>query len=335
MMDSPCRKKIGYACAYTPIALIHAAGFDPYRILPEGSSPYMGGGILHDNLCPHIKRVLDRAIARDLPPLAGMVFMNSCDSMRRLFDAWQRTRPDIPSILLELPVTAEAHSVAFFELELHQLSLKLSEWGGNSLAETKLQESMELYNILAENLANRRPQSLINRAMTVAPEDILVELKADLPESARPGGVPIYLFGNILSDSEAFQLFEDCGAKIVGDDLCTSSRSFQALPLSPDSSSIHSLAQGLLSRRPCARTMVPGHPEILAENLILDARATGAKGVIGHTVKFCDPYLARVPMIRERLKRAKIPFLFLEGDCTLGTIGQQRTRIEAFVEMLT
>jgi len=29
-----------------------------------------------------------------------------------------------------------------------------------------------------------------------------------------------------------------------------------------------------------------------------------------------------------------MPLLFLEGDCTLRSIGQQNTRIEAFVEML-
>jgi benzoyl-CoA reductase/2-hydroxyglutaryl-CoA dehydratase subunit BcrC/BadD/HgdB len=39
-------------------------------------------------------------------------------------------------------------------------------------------------------------------------------------------------------------------------------------------------------------------------------------------------------MIREALKQESIPFLMLEGDCTLGSMGQQQTRIEAFTEML-
>jgi len=29
-----------------------------------------------------------------------------------------------------------------------------------------------------------------------------------------------------------------------------------------------------------------------------------------------------------------MPLLMLEGDCSLRTIGQQKTRIEAFIEML-
>jgi len=64
------------------------------------------------------------------------------------------------------------------------------------------------------------------------------------------------------------------------------------------------------------------------------AQACRAHGVIGYTLKFCDPYLARLPLVRAAMKAANLPVLLLEGDCTLRSIGQQRTRIEAFIEML-
>jgi benzoyl-CoA reductase/2-hydroxyglutaryl-CoA dehydratase subunit BcrC/BadD/HgdB len=41
-----------------------------------------------------------------------------------------------------------------------------------------------------------------------------------------------------------------------------------------------------------------------------------------------------MPGVRDTLEREDIPFLTLEGDCTLRSIGQHRTRIEAFMEML-
>jgi benzoyl-CoA reductase/2-hydroxyglutaryl-CoA dehydratase subunit BcrC/BadD/HgdB len=34
------------------------------------------------------------------------------------------------------------------------------------------------------------------------------------------------------------------------------------------------------------------------------------------------------------MKEENIPLLLLEGDCTLRSVGQQGTRIEAFVEMV-
>ena len=64
------------------------------------------------------------------------------------------------------------------------------------------------------------------------------------------------------------------------------------------------------------------------------ALQTGARGVIAHVMKFCDPYLGRLPDVRDALRQAGIPLLVLEGDCTLRSLGQYRTRIEAFAEML-
>jgi benzoyl-CoA reductase/2-hydroxyglutaryl-CoA dehydratase subunit BcrC/BadD/HgdB len=57
-------------------------------------------------------------------------------------------------------------------------------------------------------------------------------------------------------------------------------------------------------------------------------------GVIFYTLKFCDPFLFDVPLLKERLAEKGIPTLRLEGDYTPGTLGRVRTRIEAFIEML-
>ncbi|MBW2264545.1 MAG: hypothetical protein JRG91_21475 [Deltaproteobacteria bacterium] len=35
--------KVGYACAYTPLPLINAAGFTPYRVLPVGDAEDQAG----------------------------------------------------------------------------------------------------------------------------------------------------------------------------------------------------------------------------------------------------------------------------------------------------
>ena len=44
MNDTPQKKsKIGYACAYTPLVLIDAAGYTPYRILPMSACPDQAG----------------------------------------------------------------------------------------------------------------------------------------------------------------------------------------------------------------------------------------------------------------------------------------------------
>jgi len=344
--------KIGYACAYAPLVLIDAAGYTPYRILPMSGCPDQAGQLLHDNLCPHVKRILDRAIGKDFPDLAGVVFINSCDAMRRVCDAWRRVRPDENIILLDLPAVSDDAAVAFFAKELSRLTEALSEWSGRTISNSDIEDSIEQYNNLSDLFTLLREQqrrgklpggstamqTFYNTAMTAPFEKSLTRLQQALeePESkaSESAAIPVYLFGNVLADPEAFSLFESCGARIIEDDLCTGSRLFTPLEINVNKDLLLQISRSLLTRPPCARTFDPARPLKMAQDILTRAQASGARGVIGQTIKFCDPYLDRLPMVRETLRQAGMPLLLLEGDCNLRSIEQQRTRIEAFIEML-
>lgn len=349
-MNPANRSPVGYACGYTPLPLIAAASFTPFRVLPMTAAPDRAGQLLHDNLCPHVKSILDRAMAGDLPKLAGMVVMNSCDAMRRLYDAWLTLPGHPPAVLIDLPVTSGDASTAFFASELTRLAAVLESWGGAGPTPEAIAGAVGEYNVLSEllsALARRvqsgkvadgpaRFQALLNEAAT-SPFDVTIPRAQALlaePDSRELEGVPLYLFGNVLPDPEAFRLFSACGARIAASDLCTGTRLFQAIESGAAQDPFQGLASALLGRKPCARTFDPAHPLKLAEEVVAAARAAGARGVICHTVKFCDPYLARLSAIRRVMQETAMPFLVLEGDCSLRSIGQQRTRIEAFVEML-
>jgi benzoyl-CoA reductase/2-hydroxyglutaryl-CoA dehydratase subunit BcrC/BadD/HgdB len=350
MMNPVHSALVGYSCGYTPLPLIAAAGFTPFRVLPMTEAPDRAGQLLHDNLCPHVKSILDRAMAGDLPMLSGMVVMNSCDAMRRLYDAWLALPGHPPAVLIDLPVTAGGDSPAFFAGELRRLAATLAAWGGVSPTPEAIGDAVGEYNVLAEllsALARRidsgkvgdgpaRFQALLNEAATAPFGMTIPRVQALLaePESRATAGVPLYLFGNVLPDPEAFRLFASCGARLAASDLCTGTRLFQPIEYGAAGDPLEGLATALLGRAPCARTFDPGNPLKLAEEVVAAARAAGARGVICHTVKFCDPYLARLSAIRRVMQEAGMPFLVLEGDCSLRSIGQQRTRIEAFVEML-
>lgn len=346
-------KLIGFSCAYTPIALIHAAGFTPYRVLPDEDSEDQAGRLLHDNLCPHVKRILDRAMGDRIPGLVGMVFMNSCDAMRRLFDAWQVARPDVKAVLVDLPATVNDRSIAFFSDEIQRLAATLESWGGASVSTERLTESIGLYNriagqfeklrerVLNGNLENAsvQLQEAYNRASCGNPEKVLGDLGVLLASPNKESihdSVPVYLFGNMLPDPSAFSLFESCGARVVAEDMCTGSRLFTetAVETEKGKDNILAFAESILNRPPCARTYDDANPGRLSKNIAAKAISCGAKGVIGYTAKFCDPYIARLPGVRDALRKEGVPFLFLEGDLTMRSMGQHKTRIEAFIEML-
>jgi benzoyl-CoA reductase/2-hydroxyglutaryl-CoA dehydratase subunit BcrC/BadD/HgdB len=351
-MSNHKNELIAYACAYTPLVLLMAAGYQPYRVLPLTESPEKAGLHLHDNLCPHVKRILDRAMAKDLPELKGMVFMNSCDAMRRLSDAWNVVHGSDNYILIDLPVITDETSVKFFATELRRLAANLEGLSGNAITDELILKSIHEYNMLANTLNKlaakvhagvfKGGQAVLQAACNKAAtrpisesikyiEGLLSHLKAEEVAVKSPA---IFLFGNILPDKDAFELFEDCGARIVDDDLCTGSRLFQIIDIADGDDHFTGLSRSILNRRSCARTFDNTHPGKAAFDIVQRARTCNADGVICHTAKFCDPYLARLPFIIETLRKEGIPMLMLEGDCTTRSMGQHRTRIEAFIEML-
>jgi benzoyl-CoA reductase subunit C len=353
-------RRIGTTCSYAPLPLLDAVGFVPERLFPTTEALDRAGTILHDNLCPHVKRVLDRFLAGELEHLEGVLLVDSCDAMRRMADALAALRPRTKLFLLDLPTSSSESSESFLAGELERLAQILEGWAGRPLATEDLLRSLARYTGLAGvalRLSARaargrlrggrgRLQELLNRSVSTSPALALEELTATLGEpELDPGGlapsrrVPLFLFGNVLFDPRAFELFESCGALVVGDALCSGTRLHSAYPPPSDGASqrrdlLGAMARALLSRPACARTVAPSEPGRLARQILEGARTSAARGVVAHVAKFCDPYLVRMPALRGRLEEAGLPLLVLEGDCTLRSLGQQRTRLEAFVEML-
>ena len=342
-------KVIGYTCSYTPLVLIDAAGFIPYRIMPDEKCSDHAGGLLHDNLCSHVKRVLDRAVENKLPQnFAGLVIMNSCDSMRRLKDAWIKQRPNDKVIISDLPINSSGLSVDYFADELIKLKEMLEELKGNSIDESSLYNSIKKYNKLCElfsELKNSKMyfsdiQEHYNQAVKSSfknsinrIENLLIKTK-DSKKVYSDKHTKLFLFGNYLPEPEAIRLFESCGAAIVSDDICTGSKTFDKINIVESKDIYKQLAYLILNRPPCARTLKYSSNHELAESIEKSVKLSNAEAVIIHTLKFCDPYLSRIPYLRNYLKDKGIPVLLLEGDCSLRSIEQHKTRIEAFLEMM-
>lgn len=343
-------RKIGFTCAYTPVPVIEAAGFSALRILPGTESPDQAGHMLHDNMCPHVKRVLDRALSGDLPDLHGMVFINSCDSMRRLSDAWKTARPGDRTLILDLPSSVSGLSIDFLSKEYERLAQTLCDWQGRNYDPGALAVRIENWNRLARSVQKIREkmskgyypglsaflQSVINTAATDSVKKALdmipaLEEKATVPKKGR---VPVLIFGNLMADPEIFNRFEEWNVHVAAEDFCTGSRFLAPIDLRPQESPFLSMARSFMTDKSCARTIDIENSGAAAQKIVEKAKKAGARGVIAFILKFCDPFLARIPAIRDSLKDQSIPFLMLEGDLTLGSIEQHRTRIEAFTEML-
>lgn len=83
-------------------------------------------------------------------------------------------------------------------------------------------------------------------------------------------------------------------------------------------------ARSLMAQLPCRRMGRPG----ARNQLFMDPNC---KGVIYHTIKFCDFYGFEYAEIKDKLE---VPVLKIETDYTTQSLGQLTTRIEAFAETI-
>ena len=141
----------------------------------------------------------------------------------------------------------------------------------------------------------------------------------------RPSAPYISVLGARVGD-ELFQLMENTMPLPVRNDTCVNNRAV-ALPEELDAdfdTLMADYARTLLGQIPCMRMIDTTGRKVLYNDPHL-------RGVIYHTVKFCDYYGFEYSELKGRLD---VPLLKLESDYTIQSSGQLLTRLEAFAESI-
>ncbi|MEW5947234.1 MAG: 2-hydroxyacyl-CoA dehydratase family protein [bacterium] len=342
--------KAGWLCSYTPIEILHAAGMLPVRVFGHGGAIRKADSYMHPNLCPYVRSVLDAALDGGCGHLEGVVFVNSCDAMRRLRDVFGSYVNLGFNHLIDLPRGRSDGDVAYFGRELGNLKRAIEKCFGAEITGEALGDSIEKYeksrDLYAElnDLRKESPPRISGTEMmrlgwqiyTTPPEiwseraeSVLNGKKAAFPPPP-DGGRRVLLAGNMIHSPEITEFIEGCGFDVVYDDTCTGGRFFE-MPMEDSGDPFGDLARAYLFRPACARMMVI---EERISRIIEKAKEFGAAGVIHHTLKFCDTYQYDAPNLKKSIEEAGLKTLFIEGDCTLGGFGQMKTRLEAFAEIL-
>ena len=67
------------------------------------------------NFCPYLKNVLDSGLRGDYRDMDGIIFINSCDAMRRLHDLWTHNVKTRFTYMLEVPKNRDENAIQFFD----------------------------------------------------------------------------------------------------------------------------------------------------------------------------------------------------------------------------
>jgi len=343
--------KIGYFCSYTPVELIRAAGFHPVRIKGTGKESCSANEVLCSNICPYIKAVIDQKINGNLEDFKGMVFVNSCDGMRRLYDAWVKLDEGKRAFnyILDIPKNTDDAAVFYYANLLKKFKEKLESYFTLKIQHDDINNSIALYNAVREKVmlflqkywtgyigqSGYEIFSLLKKGINAVPEKFQVYLTNIMKQSGDirdTRDVPrLFVWGSIMENERIIKVIEDAGAKVVAEDLCNGSRHFDAqINISEDP--ILSIAKRYISRAPCSR-MVNVLDRI--NNVLTSMQAKSIHAAIYHTLKFCDHNLMDYPVIKKAFHEKNIPLLHLNCDYTISSEGQIKTRVEAFLEQLT
>ncbi|MBW1984972.1 MAG: 2-hydroxyacyl-CoA dehydratase [Deltaproteobacteria bacterium] len=342
------KKIIGYFCTYTPIEIIHAAGFMPVRVTGDAETLSKVDAHVPNFICPYLRRAFESGLNGQYEYLSGIIQGYTCDVACGLIDMWKENIGGELFHTVPLPYNDNADSRKYLSTAFEELDLKLQNVGGQQIY-SNIESSVALYEsirALMMGLYEKRYKgtlplsgsefhTVIQTGFTLPPEEYLKMLKklnADIEEADTKSNThtPVLISGSIIEEPIYLDIIEASGGRIVGDDLCTGLRHFiQTDTVGHDP--MERIIDRHFSRLPCpARSRAVERAHLLMGL----TRQSGAKGLIFLFQKFCTPHLADYPVIKDMLDQQGLQSIMLEMDETGAMEGQLQTRLEGFFEVM-
>lgn len=344
-------KVMGYFCTYVPEEILYAADVLPVRILGSHEPQDVTEPHIFGMYCPFCRDCLAQGLKGRYNYLDGVMIAQSCLHIRQAFTSWQMHIPVEYNYYLPMPNNVQSrYAKPYLRGELEAFKKSVEGWVGKKITDKDLDKGIEIMNQsrrlmkkLYETRKSDKPPLTGLEAMYAAVSNqmidkrehsrMLEEILDKLPQrkSERDTGSRLMIIGSEDDDTAFIKMVESVGATIVVDDHCTGSRYFWN-EVVPANDRLQAIADRYIDRPACPSKDWPQRtrlPHIL--NLSKDYNVQGA---IIIQQKFCDPHELDIPEIIKMFKKNNIPTLFLEFDVTV-PIGPFKTRVEAFLEMMT
>lgn len=346
-------KIIGYFCN-VPEEIIMAGDMIPYRMRAVESTKTTLGDIWYSTInCSFPRNCLDQILEGKFNFLDGLVVMNSCDQVRRLYDNCKYG--DLwPGFLymLAVPHVITPESISQFKREINRFKLALEEHFGVTITQEKIKEAISTCNHTRRllrslyELRKKDPPPIkgaealaVILACTALPKEVVnTSLEALLSELTGRTIVPegttrLMIAAGYLEEIDYMELLEK-EAVVVVDSLCFGVRYLRNLVDEDGDDPTKALAHRYTSIA-CPR-MVESYDERI-KIIDNDIKEYRVDGLIVDNLKFCLHWQIFRFMIEneiEKGERLPCPLLILERELHCLAEGQIKTRIQAFIEQI-
>ena len=343
-------KVIGTFCTYVPEEILYAADILPVRILGSHEPQDVSEPHIFAMFCPFCRDCLAQGLKGRYDYLDGITIAQSCLHIRQTFTSWDLHIPVDFKYYLPHPMSVQSpQAVPYLIEELKEFKKAVEEWTGKEITDKDLKRGIEIMNnnrrLLQQVYELRKKPNppltgleamlmVVSSQMTDKREHnkALEELLQKLPSrSLDEPGERLMILGSEDDDTEFIAMVEDLGARIVIDEHCTGTRYFYE-EVNTNGNALSSIAERYVKRVPCPSKDWPVRTRV--DHIVKLAKEYDIQGAIVMQMKFCDPHELDTPAIKKALENdVGVPTIFLEFDVTV-PIGQFKTRVEAFLEIL-
>jgi benzoyl-CoA reductase subunit C len=355
------KKFIGYVCSFVPLEIISASGCIPFRVRGNVHEPITKGDtFLETIVCPYYRSIFDLSVKGKYDFLSGLVIPHGCDSMVRSFSTWSYALPYSYFHFVNIPTVCAESSFEFFNAEINTFRKSLERFSGKTITDADLKEAIRVHNESRDRVRalyefRKADPPLVSgteltKVLTVGSslpiaeanrlfDQVLAEI-GRREKSHLKKGPRIFIDGACLDNIELIKLVEELGGNVVADTICNGARDhFPKTDAGGDP--VDALSRRYLGKINCPKTYrenrtgtFEGDIASRFDDIGAYTKEFKAEGAILYIYKYCDPFGFEVPARKAYYESIHVPLLCLEDVYSAGTMGQLRTRIQAFLEMI-
>jgi benzoyl-CoA reductase/2-hydroxyglutaryl-CoA dehydratase subunit BcrC/BadD/HgdB len=362
------KKVIGYLCMFAPIELILAADAIPVRVSSGWyDASKLGDRIVPVEVCPIIRSTIGAEMIGLSPYLElsdALISVPTCDGMTKLGEILSDYKP---VWTMPIPrVKDSAQATRFWREELLIVKGQIEALTGNKITGKKLKSAIELTQkatkaFLRLQEIRKGPPVIMGRdAMLVNQTYMWDDIKRwtektealcdGLEKMARqkiwacPPDTPrVMVTGTQMIWPDNWKtptLIEEATPQgvLVADELCSSER-LLCDPVGVDEWTMDDMFNAIAERYLMASTCPCFTSEDGNEDrinwLLNKVKEWNVNGVIYYVIRGCMLYAMEYTRVKRVLDRINIPVYYLDTEYTREDVGQMKTRIEAFLEMLS
>lgn len=353
-------KVIGTFCVYVPEELILAVG-GTYVGLCAGAEIGIAEAekVLPRNTCALIKSFMGFKLAGLCPYIQAsdlVVGETTCDGKKKAYEILNDYKE---TYVMEIPHMKTERDRTLWKGEVLQFKEKLEEITGRKVTEENLRKGIDIVNGKRKALQRLSGLRRSNPSPISGLDALLVNqisfyddpirftnniniLCDELEDRVKKGvgvvkrGAPRVLIAGspmVAPNWKLPYIVETSSAVIVAEESCVGERNTRDL-VEETGGTLDEMIDAIVDRYmkiDCA-CFTPNEDRI--EHITKLAKDFQVDGVIHYNIQFCTPYSVEAYKVEKALHEKRIPCLKIETDYGMEDMGQLKTRIEAFLEIV-